>query len=383
MNRLLISAAVLTAATSLGAQPATTQGRGGAPPAAPAGGRGFQGVMDSVRLRQLYVSNDHKDLPRGNFAAQITAKNRTDSIWFARFKGVLEVQKVTYVSRADGMIIPAYVFSPLNKRGNNGHAAMIWVHQGIHANWDESLLPFVKEAVADRGYVLITPEYRGSTGFGEAHYMAQDYGGKEVVDCISAMDFLRTLPYVDMNRVGMMGWSHGGYITMLNATSPGHGLKAAASLVPVTDLFFRLSLKGPSYVQNFSAMKEMGAMPFENREEYIKRSPLYQVEKLDIPMLVHVSTNDLDVNYVEDQNMVWKLRALKPELAETKIYVDPPGWGGSVGHAFDRRVDPVTLERLDTPEQIDSWNRIWQFFDWNLRPYEDRSKPAAPIRIQP
>ncbi len=353
-------------------------------PAQPAGAqRGGQRVeMDTARARRLYVSNDPKDLPRGNFAAQIVAKNRTDSIYFARFKDVLEVRKITYASRPDGMIIPAYVFAPLAKRGPNGHAAMIWVHQGIHSHWDESLLPFVKEAV-DKGYVIITPEYRGSTGFGEEHYMAQDYGGKEVDDAISAIDALAQLPYVDLSRVGMMGWSHGGYITMLNATRPGHGLKAAASLVPVTDLFFRLSLKGPSYQQNFAAMREVQAMPFEKRDEYIKRSPVYHVEKLDIPMLVHISTNDLDVNYVEDQMMVWKLRALKPDLAETKIYVDPPGWGGSVGHAFDRRVDPVTLERLDTPEQIDSWNRIWQFFDWNLRPYEDRSKPAPPVRVQP
>jgi dienelactone hydrolase len=346
-------------------------------------GRGFRGEMDSVRLRRLYVSNDPRDLPGGGFAQQIVAKNRTDSIWFARFTGVLEVRKITYVSRADGLIIPAYVFAPLKKRGPNGHAAMIWVHQGIHANWDESLLPFVREAVVDRGYVLITPEYRGSTGFGEAFYREQDYGGKEVTDCISALDYLRQLPYVDMSRVGMMGWSHGGLITMRNATTPGHGLRAAASLVPVTDLLFRLSLKGPSYVQNFSSMKALGAMPHEDRDEYIRRSPVFQVEQLDIPMLVHVSTNDLDVNYVEDQMMVWKLRALKPDLAETKIYVDPPGWGGSVGHAFDRRVDPVTLERLDTPEQIDSWNRIWNFFDWWLRPYEDRSKPPPPVRVQP
>lgn len=366
---------VLCGALAIIAAPLAAQGRGG-------GGRGFQGQMDSVRARQLYVSNDPKDLPGGNYAAQITQKNRTDSVWFARFKGLVEVRKITYLSRADGMVIPAYLFAPLGKRGPNGHAAMIWVHQGIHANWDESLLPFVKEAI-DKGYVLITPEYRGSTGFGEAHYRAQDYGGYEVDDCISALDFLKTLPYVDMNRVGMMGWSHGGYITMLNATTPGHGLKAAASMVPVTDLFFRLSLKGPGYTQNFSSMPRVGGSPFENVAEYIKRSPVYQIEKLDIPMLVHVSTNDLDVNYVEDQMMVWKLRALKSDLAETKIYVDPPGWGGSVGHAFDRRVDPATLERLDTPEQIDSWNRIWNFFDWNLRPYEDRSKPPAPVRVQP
>ena len=375
-----VAAAALVAQGGAGGAPPPADGRGGRVGAP--GGRGFQGTMDSVRLRQLYVSNDPKDLPGSGYAQQIVQKNRTDSIWFARFKGIVDVRKITYASRADGMTIPAYIFAPINKRGANGHAAMIWVHQGIHANWDESLLPFVKEAV-DKGYVLITPEYRGSTGFGEAHYRAQDYGGYEVVDCISALDFLKTQPYVDMARVGMMGWSHGGYITMLNATTPGHGLKAAASLVPVTDLFFRLSLKGPSYIQNFAAMSRMGGMPFEKVDEYIKRSPVYQVEKLDIPMLVHVSTNDLDVNFVEDQMMVWKLKALKPDLAETKVYLDPPGWGGSVGHAFDRRVDPVTLERLDTPEQIDSWNRIWQFFDWNLRPYDDKSKPPAPLRVQP
>ena len=66
------------------------------------------------------------------------------------------------------------------------------------------------------------------------------------------------------------------------------------------------------------------------------------------------------------------LRAKKPDLAETKVYVDPPS-----GHSFSRRVDPNTLERLDTPEQRDSWNRTWVFFEWILRPYEDRSRAVA------
>ena len=100
-------------------------------------------------------------------------------------------------------------------------------------------------------------------------------------------------------------------------------------------------------------------------------------------MLVHVATNDLDVNYVEDQQLIWKLRATKADLTETKVYVDPPGWGASVGHAFSRRVDPKTLERVDSPDQIDSWNRTWTFFDWYLRPYEDHSKPAPAVRVQP
>ena len=111
-------------------------------------------------------------------------------------------------------------------------------------------------------------------------------------------------------------------------------------------------------------------LPFENPEEYIKRSPIYHVQNLQVPILVHVATNDCDVYFREDQQMVYTLRALKPDLAETKIYVDPPYRRdmGGCGHTFSRRVDPTTLERDDTPEQIDSWERTWTFFEWNLRP---------------
>jgi dipeptidyl aminopeptidase/acylaminoacyl peptidase len=350
----------------------------------PAGGfdRGFQGVMDSARARQLYVSNDPKDLPRANFERDMQNKARTDSIYAARFAGIAEFRKVRYKSTADGMEIPAYLFAPLNKRGAKGHAAMIWVHGGVHGDWGTSMFPFVKEAV-ERGYVIITPDYRGSTGYGEAHHQAIDYGGMEVDDALSALEYLKTLPYVDMDRVGMMGWSHGGFITILNATKPNTPLKAAAGIVPVTNLVFRLSFKGPGYQRSYAAEPTIRGLPFEKPDEYIKRSPLYHIENLNIPLLVHVSTNDLDVNYVEDQQIVWKLRALKPDLSETKIYVDPPGWGSSVGHAFSRRVDPVTLERVDSPEQIDSWNRTWAFFEWNLRPYEDRSKPMPAPRVNP
>ena len=333
-----------------------------------------QVVMDTARARMLYISNRPEDHPPANWEAQIAGKKRTDSIYTARSAGVMDFKKISYKSTADGMEIPAYLFQPLTKRGAKGHAAMIWVHGGVHGDWGTGMFPFVREAV-QRGYVIIAPDYRGSTGYGEAHYRAIDYGAKEVDDVVSAVEYLKTLPYVDQDRLGMMGWSHGGFITAHSLFRQQHPFKGGAAIVPVTNLVFRLSYKGPGYTRSFSTQQAIQGMPFEKQEEYIKRSPLYHVENLKVPILVHVSTNDEDVNYVEDQQLVWKLMALKPDLAETKVYYDPAPWGGSVGHAFSRRVDSQTLERVDSPAQIDSWNRTWTFFDWILRPYEDRSKP--------
>jgi dipeptidyl aminopeptidase/acylaminoacyl peptidase len=323
--------------------------------------------MDSARAAALYVSNRHEDHPQANFAQQIAAKATTDSIFAARSKGVMEYRKTSYKSRVDGMEIPVYVFAPLTKRGAKGHAAMVWVHGGVHGNWDQNYLPFIKEAVA-KGYVIVAPEYRGSTGYGAEHYNAIDYGGKEVDDVLSAYDFVTSLPYVDPARVGVMGWSHGGFITAHLLFRGATPFQAGAAIVPVTNLIFRLSYKGPGYQRSFSTQKDLSGLPFEQREEYVKRSPYYHVDSLRKPILVHVATNDTDVDFVEAQPLIDALQARKPQLAETKVYVNPTPGPVSVGHTFSRRVNRETLERDDSPEQIDSWNRTWAFFEKWLKP---------------
>jgi dipeptidyl aminopeptidase/acylaminoacyl peptidase len=327
-------------------------------------------LTDTTRARELYVSDRPEDHPLGRYAADLAEKARTDSVLRVRSQGVMDFQKITYRSRIGDLDIPAYLWQPLKKRGARGHAAMIWVHGGVHGNVDIGFFPFVREAI-ERGYVIISPEYRGSTGYGKEFHHAIDYGGYEVDDVMTAYDWMvKNLPHVDPDRVGIMGWSHGGFITLHSVLRDQTPFKVAAAIVPVTNLVFRLSLKGPDYQRQYATQTRIGGLPFEKPDAYIERSPLYLVPKLKIPLLVQVATNDEDVNFVEDQQLVWALRAQKPDLAETKIYVDPPG-----GHAFSRRVNRVTLERDDTPEQRDSWNRTWAFLEWVLRPYEDHSKP--------
>jgi dipeptidyl aminopeptidase/acylaminoacyl peptidase len=338
--------------------------------------------MDTARARALYVSNRPEDHPQRDHDQLLATKARNDSIIQARAAGRMNVRKITYRSTVGDLDIPAYVFEPLELRGPRGHAAMVWVHGGVHGDWTPNYLPFVLEAI-ERGYVIVAPEYRGSTGYGADFYNAIDYGGYEVDDAMSAWHYMRdNLPHVDTARVGMMGWSHGGYITILSITREGHPFKAGAAIVPVTNLFVRLAYKGPGYQRSFATQERLRGLPHERREEYVARSPFYQVDRLETPLLAHVATNDEDVNFEEASMLIYKLRALKPHLSETVIYENPAPWGGSVGHAFSRRVDPVTLERVDSPAQIDSWNRTWTFFDWHLRPYEDRSQPGQPLRTR-
>jgi dipeptidyl aminopeptidase/acylaminoacyl peptidase len=320
--------------------------------------------MDSARIAALYVSNDPADHPVGNYAASIARKAVTDSIFAARSAGVMKFSKTTYVSGVDGLRIPAMIFEPLTSRGRGTQPALVWIHGGVHGNWDQNYLPFIKEAVR-RGYVIIAPDYRGSVGYGKEFHERIDYGGKEVDDVLASVQVLRQMPNVDTTRIGVMGWSHGGYITALLMMRHAREVpfRSGAAIVPVTNLLFRLSYKGPSYQRQFATQAGLRGLPFENRAEYIRRSPYYWVDSLRAPLLVHVATNDTDVNFEESRPLIDALVARQPQLAETRIYVNPTPGPSSVGHTFSRRVNRTTLELDDSPEQIDSWTRVWAFFE--------------------
>jgi dipeptidyl aminopeptidase/acylaminoacyl peptidase len=324
-------------------------------------------VMDPDRARMLYVSNNPEDMFLGrDLEADIQRRIEIQSRYEEVTAGVVDFRMIQYRSSVGDLDIPAYLYQPLETRGEGGHPALIWVHGGVRGQWTANYWPFVKEAV-ERGYVVIAPEYRGSIGWGEELHGKFDYGGYEVDDNVSAYRWMvENLPHVDPGRVAMIGWSHGGYNALLAVSRPPHPLAAAVAIVPVSNLIFRLSYKGPSYQHHFSTGYRLEGLPFERREEYVYRSPVYQVDHIDVPVLVHLADNDQDVNFEEAEMLVHALKVKKPNLAETKIYNDPRG-----GHSFDRQVDMETLTPRWTPHMRDSWNRIWAFLEWNLRPYED------------
>jgi dipeptidyl aminopeptidase/acylaminoacyl peptidase len=308
-----------------------------------------------------------------DFDRQLQQQAETDKTWRAASDGVMQMDKITYRSSVGDMDIPAFVFQPLKIRGPKGHPAIVWVHENIRGHLYEHYIPYIREATA-KGYVVIAPEYRGSIGYGKAFYDAIDYGGNEVDDVVTAVEILKTkYPQVDPSRIGIMGWSHGGMITLLSIFRNPVRFKAAVAMVPVTNLFQRLAWKGVErQKQAIDPQNRYGGLPFERREIYKDRSPLYSVDKLQIPLFVAVTKNDDDVNIEEDMQLVDALRSRKSALAETIVYDNPPG-----GHTFDRRVDPKTWQPENTREQRDSWNRVWTFLDWNLDPFHDAANSAV------
>ena len=308
-------------------------------------------------------SAEPREGARPDFARLARQQADTDKRWLAASDGAMRMEKISYRSR-DGLEIPAFVFQPLTSRGPRQHPALVWVHENIRGHLYEHYIPFIRQATA-QGYVVIAPEYRGSVGYGKAFYDAIDYGGAEVDDVVGATSALaRRYPLVDTTRIGIIGWSHGGMITLLSVFRYPTTFKAAVAMVPVTNLFHRLARKGVETQRRaIDPQNRFGGSPSERPDVYRDRSPLFHVDRLQIPLLVHVADNDDDVDIDEAMPLVDALRARKPALADVKIYHSPLG-----GHLFDRRVSAGSWQPENTAEQKDSWTRVWGFLDNNLQP---------------
>ena len=247
------------------------------------------------------------------------------------------------------------------------YRAIILVHGGVHGDFDDLYVSQVR-ALVGRGYVIVAPEYRGSTGYGRAHYDSIDYGGKEVEDVIAAVDFLAQLvPYADTSRVGIMGWSHGGFIALHSIFRRPELFRVAVAHVPVADLPSRIRSHSAGYAQIFAKQPGFGGTLAERPQAYVERSPVAHARKLRTPLLVHAADNDDDVFIQENHNLRDSMVAAGMDtkgLYTFREWHNPPG-----GHTFSR---------VDTPQAHESWTQSMAFLDRYLRP---SARPTATVVV--
>ena len=287
--------------------------------------------------------------------------------WYAQLGDLAEVNEIRYTSapphRAQNptapgaknpMIIHAMTFVPKNLDKTKKQPLIVFAHQGIHSDFGRDYEYSVVKELVQQGYSVIGPDYRGSTGYGNGFFNQIDYGGLEVEDVYQAREWmLENYDFLDSKRVGIMGWSHGGFITLMNILQHPGVYAVAYAGVPVTDLVLRLGYHDASYQSIFSAQTHIGKTVSGDIQEYLKRSPITYADKLDTPLLIHGNTNDEDVNVIEIQRFVTALKAAGKKF-EYKIYENAPG-----GHEFGR---------LDTKLAKESRHDVYKFLAEYLKP---------------
>jgi dipeptidyl aminopeptidase/acylaminoacyl peptidase len=259
----------------------------------------------------------------------------------------LAASHLVHYSTFDERRISAFVLMPFNLRRDGSNPAIVMPHGGPSGQWQDW---FNSDAAyyANRGYIVILPNVRGSTGYGKEFedLNNRDWGGGDLRDLLAAADYLVSTGYVTRDRIGITGGSYGGYLTLAAlAFAPDRwaagvdffGVSSILTLAQTTD-----PLIGPYLA------REMGTLPADEalmRE----RSPLTRASDIRAPLLILQGANDPRVPLAESQQIMEAVRR-GGGIAELVVYPDE-------GHGFAKREN-----------QLDSQRRAVAWFDQHLRP---------------
>jgi dipeptidyl aminopeptidase/acylaminoacyl peptidase len=255
----------------------------------------------------------------------------------------------------DGQPVPGWLFVPKNLDRTRKHPAIVWIHgDGVNQNYDGwhvqrnyAVYYSYHQFLLQKGYVVFAPDYRGSIGYGRAWRQGvyMDVGGNDAKDAWMAANYLRTLGYVDMDRVGVWGLSYGGFFTLIAVTDQPTLYRAAVDVAGVVD--YAMYYEDP-YHGGWTASR-IGT-PEQNPKVYAQASPLSHVDRLVRPLLVLHGTSDVNVPYLHSVRLIDELlRNRKGDLVSFMTY---PG----EFHYFTR-------------EHVlrDAWHRVEEFFDAHLK----------------
>ncbi|HSW67109.1 MAG TPA: alpha/beta fold hydrolase [Bacteroidales bacterium] len=266
-----------------------------------------------------------------------------DLLWFQRAGDIAFIDKVYILGppravvknpTAMGVNNPVrfmtYIFIPRDIDPSKKYPLIVLPHGGVHGDFNTYYIHIIRELMAQQ-YIVVAPEYRGSIGYGKRFMELIDYGGLENEDVYASRNYMvENYEMVDPNRVGIIGWSHGGMIALMNAFEYPDDYQVVFAGVPVSDLVARMGYMTDDYRKLFSADYHIGKTANENIAEYRRRSPVYHAHKLEIPLLIHANTNDDDVHFHEVEHLIRALKAEDKDFEYT-VFEDFPG-----GHSFDR-----------------------------------------------
>jgi dipeptidyl aminopeptidase/acylaminoacyl peptidase len=246
---------------------------------------------------------------------------------------MVEPELVRYPSH-DGRQVPAFLFRPKDIAPGERAPVVLSIHGGPEAQeLPNYAYNGLDQYLLNRGIGVLATNIRGSTGYGKTYQklIHRDWGGAELADLDHAARYLKTLPWVDADRLGVFGGSFGGFATLsCVARLPEHWAAAVDIVGPSNLVTFARAV--PPHWRRF--MKQWVGDPEEDTDELMARSPIKYVDNVRAPLLVIQGANDPRVVKPESDQMVERLRARGAEV-EYMVFEDE-------GHGFTKTANALT-----------------------------------------
>ena len=255
--------------------------------------------------------------------------------------------EVAHFRGKDGVPLAGILYRPVGYQADKRYPTVIWAHGGPEGQTVLSLAPW-SLFLAQHGYLVLEPNFRGSTGYGERfrNLNVEDSGGGEIEDIGSAVSYLVNSGLADPKRVAIGGGSHGGTVVANAVTKLPGTFAAGIEMFGVVDR--ALFLQHTNRNSKIRWETKMGGTPVEKPAVYQKANVLPDVDKIKTPLLILHGEQDPQVPPQESAEFA----AALTKAGKTHIYVTYPG----EGHGFQRR-----------EHRMDAYQRQFAFLEQYLK----------------
>ncbi|KSA14134.1 putative peptidase [Maribacter dokdonensis DSW-8] len=312
---------------------------------------------DDEKLMRFYAGGSHT--PSNLFVYNLETKEQTQltNVLNNEINGedLVNAEVIRYKS-FDGVEIPAIYYKPHQASADTKVPALVWVHGGPGGQSRQNFSSFI-QYLTNHGYAVLAVNNRGSSGYGKTFYQMDDlnHGDKDLKDCVEGKNWLAQQPEIDANKIGIIGGSYGGYMTMAALTYTPEEFAVGVNLFGVTN-WVRTLKSIPPWWESFkdALYKELGD-PYSADSVRLKEiSPLFHTDKVTKPLIVLQGSQDPRVLQVESDEIVAGVKKNGVPV-EYVLFEDE-------GHGFVKKEN-----------QIEAYSRVLDFLDLYLK--KDKATP--------
>jgi len=298
--------------------------------------RGIDFSADSQYL-SFYVNADNS--PSNLYVWKVgeaTANRLTQALDPAINEHNLVVSEVVRFASFDGLQIPALLYQPKQASATSQAPALIWIHGGPGGQSRTGYSPVIQHLV-NQGYAVLSVNNRGSSGYGKTFFHLDDlkHGEDDLQDIVYGKKYLQSLNWVAPDRIGVMGGSYGGYLTMA-AMAFTDEFKLGINIFGVTNWVRTLESIPPWWESRRESLYAELGDPAKDGERLRRISPLFHGDKVKKPVLVIQGANDPRVLQVESDEMV---AAIKKNGVPVEYVLFP-----DEGHGFVKKANRITAQ---------------------------------------